>query len=206
MRFRKAEDITGDYISLAVPGETTTAILPHLFPLTAYEVNVYAQYDKGDSFPLTGEETTLEGKWFTWILDIAPEKKERKLSICYDCSLSEQGTVRNLRVKEETTNSFRVLWEAAPGAVIRYRLTYVPISGTGEILEAQTIGPETTIVLQELFPITTYRVSVSAEYSTGIGNEKQVDGTTKEGNSGKYLSLGSFGLLFFVPWTQFPIH
>ncbi|XP_035530598.1 collagen alpha-1(XII) chain isoform X3 [Morone saxatilis] len=152
VRFRKAEDITGDYISLAVPGDTTTAILPHLFPLTAYEVNVFAQYDKGDSFPLVGEETTLE----------------------------EQGTVRNLRVTEETTNSFRVSWQSATGSVIRYRLSYVPLSGAGEVMEAQTIGPETTIVLQELFPITTYRVSVSAEYSTGIGDEMQVDGTTKE--------------------------
>lgn len=62
VRFRKAEDITGDYVSLALPGDTTTAVLPHLFPLTAYEVNVFAQYEKGDSFPLTGEETTLEGK------------------------------------------------------------------------------------------------------------------------------------------------
>ncbi|XP_044022471.1 collagen alpha-1(XII) chain isoform X2 [Siniperca chuatsi] len=152
VRFRKADDVTGDYVSLAVPSDTTTAVLPHLFPFTAYEVNVFAQYDKGDSFPLTGEETTLE----------------------------EQGTVRNLRVTEETTNTFRVSWRAAPGSVIRYRLSYVPLSGAGEILEAQTIGAETTIVLQELFPITTYRVSVSAEYSTGIGNEMQVDGTTKE--------------------------
>nr|XP_020464293.1 collagen alpha-1(XII) chain-like [Monopterus albus] len=152
VRFRKAEDVTGDYISLAVPGDTTTAVLPHLYPLTTYEVNVFAQYDKGDSFPLTGEETTLE----------------------------EQGTVRNLRVSEETTNSFRVSWQSAPGSVIRYRLTYVPLSGAGETLETQTTGPETTIVLHNLFPITTYRVSVSAEYATGIGKKMEVDGTTKE--------------------------
>ncbi|XP_074547779.1 collagen alpha-1(XII) chain [Halichoeres trimaculatus] len=152
VRFRKAEDVTGDYITLAVPGDTTTAVLPGLYPLTTYEVNVFSQYDKGDSFPLTGEETTLE----------------------------EQGTVRNLRVTEETTDSFRVIWEAAPGSVIRYRLSYIPLSGGGENLEAQTIGPETTIVLQELFPLTTYRVSVSAEYSTGMGDDMQTDGTTKE--------------------------
>lgn len=85
-------------------------------------------------------------------------------------------------------------WQAAPGSVIRYRLSYVPLSGVGEILEAQTIGLETTIVLQELFPITTYRVSVSAEYSTGIGNEMQVDGTTKEGESAK---LGVFWEVIF---------
>ncbi|XP_069574960.1 collagen alpha-1(XII) chain isoform X2 [Brachyistius frenatus] len=152
VRFRKAEDITGDYISMAVPADTTTAVLPGLYPLTAYEVNVFAQYDRGDSFPLTGEETTLE----------------------------EQGAVQNLQVTEETTNSFKVSWQAASGSVIRYRLSYVPLSGTAEILQAQTIGPETTIVLQELFPITTYRVSVSPEYVSGIGDEMQVDGTTKE--------------------------
>ncbi|XP_077407183.1 collagen alpha-1(XII) chain [Vanacampus margaritifer] len=152
VRFRKAEDVTGVYITLAVPSDTTTAVLPHLTPLTTYEVNVFGQYEKGDSFPLTGEETTLE----------------------------EMGRVRNLRVTEETTSSFRVSWNAAPGSVLRYRLTYVPLSGVGEILETQTIGDETTIVLQELFPITTYRVSVTAEYITGMGDELQVDGTTKE--------------------------
>lgn len=104
-------------------------------------------------------------------------------------SVSEQGPVRNLRVTEETPNSFRVSWQAAPGSVIRYRLSYVQVSGATEILEAQTIGPETSIVLQELFPITTYRVSVSAEYSTGMGGEMQIDGTTKEGQSAK---LGFF--------------
>lgn len=62
VRFRKAEDVTADYISIAVPGDTTTAVLPHLIPLTAYEVNVFAQYEKGDSFALSGEETTLDGK------------------------------------------------------------------------------------------------------------------------------------------------
>ncbi|XP_031684942.1 collagen alpha-1(XII) chain isoform X2 [Oncorhynchus kisutch] len=152
VRFRKAEDITGDYISLAVPADTTSAILPHLTPFTTYEVNVFAQYDKGDSFPLSGEETTLE----------------------------ERGTVQGLSVSEETTDSFRVSWLAAPGPVVRYRLSYIPMTGGGEVLEAQTNGPDTSIVLQELFPITTYRVSVSAEYTSGLGDEMQVDGTTKE--------------------------
>lgn len=123
-------------------------------------------------------------------------------------SFAEQGAVRNLRVTEETTNSFRVSWQPAPGAVIRYRLSYVPLSGAGEILEAQTIGPETSIVLQELFPITTYRVSVSAEYATGMGNEMQIDGTTKEGES---MELESVYVKLFLSrkcqsdmYVQFP--
>ncbi|MCI4382642.1 hypothetical protein PGIGA_G00017250 [Pangasianodon gigas] len=151
VRYRPAADITSDYISLAVPHDTTTAVLRYLTPLTTYEVDVIAQYEKGDSFPLTGEETTLE----------------------------EQGAVRNLRVTEETTDSFRVSWQAAPGAVLRYRLFYEPISG-GERLEAETESSQTTTVLQELFPITTYRVTVNAEYASGMGPPLDTHGTTKE--------------------------
>ncbi|KAJ8392978.1 hypothetical protein AAFF_G00068820 [Aldrovandia affinis] len=151
VRYRPALDVTGDYITMSVPAETMTTPLYHLTPLTKYEVNVFAQYEKGDSFPLTGEETTLE----------------------------EQGSVRNLRVSEETTDSFRVSWGAAPGTVVRYRLSYIPVSG-GDRLEASTVGSETTIILKELSPLTTYLVSVSAEYATGLGGEMEIEGTTKE--------------------------
>uniref|UniRef100_A0A673FJ46 Collagen, type XII, alpha 1a n=1 Tax=Sinocyclocheilus rhinocerous TaxID=307959 RepID=A0A673FJ46_9TELE len=140
VRFRPAADITGDYISLVVPPDTTTTILPNLTPLTTYEVNVIAQYDKGDSFPLTGEETTLE----------------------------ELGSVRNLMVSEETVDSFRVSWKAAPGAVLRYRLLYEPVGG-GDKLEAETDGSQVTTVLHELLPVTTYRVTVYPEYASGMG-------------------------------------
>lgn len=62
VRFKPSADVTGDYITLFVPAGTLSAVLPHLTPFTKYEVNVFAQYEQGDSFPLTGEETTLEGK------------------------------------------------------------------------------------------------------------------------------------------------
>uniref|UniRef100_A0A8C9RCC6 Collagen alpha-1(XII) chain n=1 Tax=Scleropages formosus TaxID=113540 RepID=A0A8C9RCC6_SCLFO len=152
VRFRPAADVTGEYITMYVPGDQRTVVLPFLTPFTKYEVNVIAQYERGDSFPLTGEETTLQ----------------------------EQGPVRNLRVSEETTDSFRVSWKRATGAVLRYWITYVPIQGGVEVLRAVTDGPETTIVLQELFPVTTYRVSVAAEYQTGMGPEMVTQGTTKE--------------------------
>ncbi|XP_066579143.1 collagen alpha-1(XII) chain isoform X2 [Amia ocellicauda] len=150
VRFRPVAG--GDYVSIAVPADTTSTILPHLTPLTKYEVEVYSQYERGDSFPLKGEETTLE----------------------------EQGTPRNLRVSEETTDSFKVTWEAAPGPVVRYRLSYIPTSGEGERKETATSGTETSIVLHDLLPLTTYHVSVSAEYPSGVGNEMQIDGMTKE--------------------------
>uniref|UniRef100_A0A8C7KBV8 Collagen alpha-1(XII) chain n=1 Tax=Oncorhynchus kisutch TaxID=8019 RepID=A0A8C7KBV8_ONCKI len=150
IQFRPAADVNGDFVSMSLPGDMLTTLLPHLTPLTHYEVNVFAQYTEGDSFPLNGFETTLE------------------------------GPVRNLRVSEETTDSFRVSWAAAPGAVVRYRLTYVPVRGDSTRLETATVGDETTIVLPELFSLTTYRVMVAAEYQSGTGAEMKIDGTTKE--------------------------
>lgn len=88
----------------------------------------------------------------------------------------------NLRVSEESTSSFRVSWEAASGPVVRYRLTYVPVQGDSGLLETATDGPDTTIVLQQLYPVTTYHVSVAAEYPSGVGPQMQIDGTTKEGD------------------------
>ncbi|XP_034555947.1 collagen alpha-1(XII) chain [Notolabrus celidotus] len=152
VQFKPADEIDGHYISMSVPGDTLNTLLPHLTPLTRYEVNVYAQYDKGDSLPLTGYETTLE----------------------------ELGSVQNLRVSEETTDSFRVSWDPAPGAVTRYRLTYEPVGDGSRRMETATVGAETTKVLQELLPKTTYRVTVIPEYSAGSGVPQQTDGTTKE--------------------------
>ncbi|KAM3861132.1 collagen alpha-1(XII) chain-like [Diretmus argenteus] len=152
VQFKPADDADGHFVSMSVPGDTRSTVLPHLTPVTRYEVNVYSQYDKGDSFPVSGYETTLE----------------------------EQGPVRNLRVSEETTDSFRVSWQPAPGPVVRYRLTYVPVSDDSLRLETTAAGSEMTTVLQELQPQTTYRVTVTPEYQSGLGEQLQVDGTTKE--------------------------
>ena len=62
VQFRPADDTDGHFVSVSVPGDTLTSVLPHLTPETRYEVNVLAQYDKGESFPVTGYEKTLEGQ------------------------------------------------------------------------------------------------------------------------------------------------
>lgn len=64
---------------------------------------------------------------------------------------------------------------------MRYRLMYVPVRGDSATLETFTQGPETNIIIQQLHPLTTYRVKVAAEYSSGTGKQMQIDGTTKEG-------------------------
>ncbi|XP_037606721.1 collagen alpha-1(XII) chain isoform X5 [Sebastes umbrosus] len=152
VQFRPADDVNGHYVSMSVPRDALTSVLPHLSPLTRYEVNVYAQYNKGDSLPVTGYETTLE----------------------------ELGSVQNLKVSEETIDSFRVSWQPAPGDVTRYQLTYEPAGDESARLETTTVGTETSIVLQELLPKTRYRVTVTPEYPSGSGVPLQNDGTTKE--------------------------
>lgn len=62
VQYKPDTDTEVSYISVSVPGDTTTAVLHHLTPVTKYEVKVYAQYEKGESFPLSDFETTLEGK------------------------------------------------------------------------------------------------------------------------------------------------
>uniref|UniRef100_A0A4W5MSK6 Collagen alpha-1(XII) chain n=1 Tax=Hucho hucho TaxID=62062 RepID=A0A4W5MSK6_9TELE len=163
IQFRPAADINGDFVSMSLPGDTLTTLLPHLTPVTHYEVNVFAQYTQGDSFPLNGFETTLD----------------------------EQGPVRNLRVSEETTDSFRVSWAASPGAVVRYRLTYVPVRGDSTRLETATVGDETTIVLPELFPLTTYRVMVAAEYQSSTGTILNTSANWSYATTSTLIALGS---------------
>lgn len=61
VRFRPTEGEDSHYVSMSVPGDVLTALLPHLSPLTRYEVSVSAQYAKGTSLPVTGYGTTTEG-------------------------------------------------------------------------------------------------------------------------------------------------
>uniref|UniRef100_A0A673M0A5 Collagen alpha-1(XII) chain n=1 Tax=Sinocyclocheilus rhinocerous TaxID=307959 RepID=A0A673M0A5_9TELE len=110
--------------------------------------------------------------------------KELTTSICLRIeqelhNIKKRSSVRNLVVSDETVDSFRVSWRAAPGAVLRYRLLYEPVGG-GDKLEAQTDGSQVTIVLPELLPVTTYRVTVYPEYASGMGPSMDTEGTTKE--------------------------
>uniref|UniRef100_A0A3B5R0T8 Collagen, type XIV, alpha 1b n=1 Tax=Xiphophorus maculatus TaxID=8083 RepID=A0A3B5R0T8_XIPMA len=61
VQFKPEEDAEGHYVSMSVSGDTRTTVLPHLTPLTRYEVRVSAQYAKGESLAVSGYETTTEG-------------------------------------------------------------------------------------------------------------------------------------------------
>ncbi|XP_039638765.1 collagen alpha-1(XII) chain isoform X1 [Perca fluviatilis] len=178
VQFKPADDEGGHYVSMSLPGDTLTTLLPYLTPNTRYEVKVFAQYENWDSLPETGFETTLE----------------------------ELGSVQNLRVSEETTDSFRVSWQPAPGDVTRYKLTYEPAGDESSRLETTTVRAETTIVLQELQPKTTYRVTVTPEYPSGSGVPLQTDGTTKEevGPPTNLVTSDVTDSSFAASWTAAP--
>uniref|UniRef100_A0A3B3DVD7 Collagen, type XII, alpha 1b n=1 Tax=Oryzias melastigma TaxID=30732 RepID=A0A3B3DVD7_ORYME len=236
LRFKPENDEDGHYVSMSVSGDTRTALIPHLTPLTRYEVNVIAQYEKGESLPVTAYETTLEGmcaELFCLVLDVAMTTNsayiynvlhrdidrggikslfcksqvfvintETKLPFC----LVEQGSVRNLRVSEETTSSFRVSWQRAPGSVLQYKLTYTPAGFGGSEMETTTDGSETTAVLQSLRPQTTYRVTVTPRYQSGLGVPLQTDGTTKQeaGPPKNLVTSDVTDSAFSVSWTAAP--
>lgn len=98
------------------------------------------------------------------------------------CLRTERGSIRTLQVSQETTHSFRVSWQPAPGDVTYYRLSYYPLEGEElKGTEVTTSGPETSVVLTELLPQTTYRVTVTPEYQSGAGEPLEIDGSTREG-------------------------
>ncbi|TNN39136.1 Collagen alpha-1(XII) chain [Liparis tanakae] len=163
VKFKPANEEDDHYVSMSVHGATLDTVLPHLAPLTRYEVNVHAQYDKGDSLPVTGYETTAE----------------------------ERGPVSSLRVSEETPGSFRVTvfdetassmkvsWEPAPGKVLQYRVAFKPSAG-GPAKEVTVKGDSTTTALKNLQPGTQYHVYVSARYPSGPGDALEGQGSTLE--------------------------
>ncbi|XP_041420606.1 collagen alpha-1(XII) chain isoform X2 [Xenopus laevis] len=141
----------GEEFIVSVPAPKTTTVLSNLLPETTYTVAVLAEYEEGESPPLDGEETTLE----------------------------VTGPPRNLRVSDETTDSFKVGWSAAPGNVLRYRIAYRPVTG-GTQKEVTVPGKETVTTLQNLTPDTKYQVSVIPEYHSGPGKPLTGNGATEE--------------------------
>ncbi|XP_014830360.1 PREDICTED: collagen alpha-1(XII) chain-like, partial [Poecilia mexicana] len=135
VQFKPEEDAEGHYVSMSVPGDTRTAVLPHLTPLTRYEVRVSAQYPKGESLAVSGYETTTE----------------------------EAGPAKNLVTSDVSASSFRATWTAAPGNVQAYKVRWKSLF-SGEQGDKTVPGDETSTVLDGLSPETRYQVSVIAAY------------------------------------------
>ncbi|XP_013922004.1 PREDICTED: collagen alpha-1(XII) chain-like, partial [Thamnophis sirtalis] len=145
------EALGGEEVSVSVRAPVTNTVLTNLLPKTTYSVSVIAEYEDGDGPPLDGNETTLE----------------------------VIGSPRNLKVTDETTDSFKVGWSPAPGNVLRYRLAYKPVTG-GETKQVTIPANERASTLHNLMPDTTYEVSLTAEYLSGVGSPLDGYGKTEE--------------------------
>uniref|UniRef100_A0A3Q2D309 Collagen, type XII, alpha 1b n=1 Tax=Cyprinodon variegatus TaxID=28743 RepID=A0A3Q2D309_CYPVA len=123
-------------------------VIENLDPDTEYLVTITAIYpDESESEDLMGTERTLKP---------APP--------------------RNLRVFNATTSTLSVKWDAAPGPVQNYKITYKPIM-EGE--KQKRTGSKTNILLQQLQPDTPYSVTVAAVYPSGVSRDISGEGKTK---------------------------
>ncbi|TRY57351.1 hypothetical protein DNTS_024942 [Danionella cerebrum] len=177
LQYKPDADMETSYTSVSVPGETTTTVLHHLTPVTKYEVRIFAQYEKGESFPLSGFETTLE----------------------------ESGTPRDLRVSEETVSTMKLSWVAAPGRVLDYEIFYQS-TRSGANNKVKVKGDTTETMLKNLEPGTEYEISVTARYSSGLGGALHGKGTTLEemGSPRDLVTSDVTDTTFMASWTAAP--
>lgn len=115
--------------------------------------------------------------------------------------------VKNLRVTDPTMTSLAVNWDPADGAVRLYKVFYIPVSGgleemvrrltdsclrrrDGDTISAAFPSPccpqeqvptgTTSIILRNLSPDTSYRVSVLPVYPAREGKRQAEIGRTRE--------------------------
>ncbi|XP_054247953.1 collagen alpha-1(XX) chain [Indicator indicator] len=127
---------------MEVPGTATSTVLRPLSSLTQYFISVRSTYDEGDSFPITGNVTTLK---------VPPP--------------------RALKVTELSGNSLRVQWEAvAASDVVVYQIKWSTVSGE-KPQELSIAGNVATAVLPDLQKNTDYKISIWAYYKDGARSD-----------------------------------
>eukprot|EP00064_Thunnus_orientalis_P008889 superscaffoldBa00001090_g8912 len=145
--YMKEADPTKEF-EVIVDGKQNTVVLEKLTHLTKYLVNVYSIHSELSSEPLQGSETTLP--------------------------MPPPGA---LRITDVTHSTMKLNWDAAPGEVLKYTITYKPENG--EIREAEVNGDITTLDLSSLISQTVYDVAVTPVYAAGPGTP--VLGSAKTG-------------------------
>ncbi|XP_071882468.1 collagen alpha-1(XX) chain isoform X2 [Anas platyrhynchos] len=125
-----------------VPGTATSTVLRPLSSLTQYFISVRSSYDEGDSFPITGNVTTLK---------VPPP--------------------RALKVTELSGNSLRLQWEAvAASDVVVYQIKWSTAAGE-KPQELSIAGNVATAILPGLQKNTDYKISIWAYYKDGARSD-----------------------------------
>ncbi|XP_008275102.1 collagen alpha-1(XII) chain isoform X4 [Stegastes partitus] len=123
---------------IRVGGDTTDVQLVKLLPNTAYTLSLFALHGESASEPLTNQGVTLP----------MPPAGE-------------------LRVRDVTHSTMWLNWDAAPGLVRKYLITYKPEDGEAKELEVG--GSVTTKQLDNLVSQTEYGLAVTPIYDEGPG-------------------------------------
>ncbi|KGL80655.1 Collagen alpha-1(XX) chain, partial [Tinamus guttatus] len=132
----------GSSTEVEVPGTASSTVLKPLSSLTQYFISVRSTYDEGDSFPITGNVTTLK---------VPPP--------------------RALKVTELSGNSLQLQWEAvAASDVVVYQIRWSPLGGE-KSQELSVAGNVATAVLPSLQKNTDYRISMWAYYKDGARSD-----------------------------------
>ncbi|XP_042688243.1 collagen alpha-1(XX) chain isoform X1 [Centrocercus urophasianus] len=125
-----------------VLGTAVSTVLRPLSSLTQYFISVRSVYDEGDSFPITGNVTTLK-----------------------------VPTPRALKVSELSENSLRLHWEAvAASDVVVYQIKWSTAGGE-KPQELSIAGNVATAILPGLQKNTDYKISIWAYYKDGARSD-----------------------------------
>ncbi|XP_036927763.1 collagen alpha-1(XII) chain isoform X4 [Acanthopagrus latus] len=123
---------------IRVGGDTTDVQLVKLLPNTAYTLSLFALHGESASEPLTKQGVT-----------------------------QPMPPAGELRVRDVTHSTMRLIWDAAPGLVRKYLITYKPEDGEPKELEVG--GSVTTRELDNLISQTEYGLAVTPIYDEGPG-------------------------------------
>ncbi|XP_019940584.2 collagen alpha-1(XII) chain isoform X4 [Paralichthys olivaceus] len=132
---------------IRVGGDTTDVQLERLLPNTAYTLSLFALHGESASEPLTKQGVTLP--------------------------LPPAG---ELRVRDVTHSTMWLYWDAAPGLVRKYLISYKPEDGEAKELEVG--GDVTTKQLDNLMSQTEYALAVTPIYDETTGQPMLGDAIT----------------------------
>ncbi|XP_072281580.1 von Willebrand factor A domain-containing protein 1 [Pyxicephalus adspersus] len=130
--------------------DKTTVLISNLLPNTTYKVTLSPGSTDKSSQPETIYVTTLP----------------------------DLIGLRNLQVLNVTTTSFNVTWSKLLGDTGRYFLDYAPVSDPRRKLRKTLYGDQTTVVVGNLLPKTTYQISFIPESSLSYMQSQTVQVTT----------------------------
>ncbi|XP_077313703.1 von Willebrand factor A domain-containing protein 1 isoform X1 [Lithobates pipiens] len=159
-------------------GDETSVVLSNLLPNTTYQVTLR---------PSSTEKS------------VQPET-------IYATTLPDLIRSRNLQVLNVTMSSFNVTWSKLLGDTGRYVLDYAPVSDPRRKLRKMLYGDQTTIVVSNLIPETTYQITFSPESSLSYMQSQTMQVTTlpnlNKARNLKVLNVTSTG--FLLTWVALP--